>query len=237
MGVFRAALATALLWRAFRRREPPPGLSEAESKKIQYVLEHGSGPRTDELRRQHPEIALKVSRRGNVNNDEATQGAGAVSFILIIIVLGVVLYFMTTVDDLLRFTAPQPRVPGRPDRVARHPDRDSTGNGWMTTVDDVARGRGARPERMSAARCRAGVSDNAVARVAAGLRRRGRSTVRDEIVPSPRAARRRPRPTATVRRPACADTFVQREPALGEPVVRTGRVRLAAVGISDGGAR
>ena len=32
-----------------------------------------------------------------------------------------------------------------------------------------------------------------------------------------------------------AQTFVQREPALGEPVVRTGRDRQAAVGISDGG--
>ena len=31
--------------------------------------------------------------------------------------------------------------------------------------------------------------------------------------------------------------FVQREPALGEPVVRTGRDRQAAVGISDGGSR
>ena len=34
-----------------------------------------------------------------------------------------------------------------------------------------------------------------------------------------------------------AQTFVQREPALGEPVVRTGRDRQAAVGISAGGRR
>ena len=32
-----------------------------------------------------------------------------------------------------------------------------------------------------------------------------------------------------------AQTFVQREPALGEPVVRIGRDRQAAVGISAGG--